>query len=232
MRDAEIVALLSNGAFESRQLLLKEIYYSVERAIGHAMFRRFPPEISSPRLLNLGCGPLHYSGWVNADEFAFKRVFRESAFRPDWRLDIKRPWKCLPNYWDGIFTQHVIEHLYYSHAVQTLIECFRTLRPGAWLRVSVPSIEKTVRFYESGSSDPFYEQIPRRALSISFLAQMHFHKSEWDANLMSTVLRVLGFEQVAEVTCGRGIDTRLAAMDQKSKEVESLYVEARKPERS
>jgi predicted SAM-dependent methyltransferase len=230
MRDTQVVGLLSKGAFESRQPLLKEVYYSVERAIGHALFRRFPPGISPPRLLNLGCGPLHYSGWVNADEFAFKRVFRESAFRPDWRLDIKRPWKCLPDYWDGIFTQHVIEHLYYSHAMLALGECFRTLRPGAWLRVSVPSAEKTVRFYESGSGDPFYEQIPRRALSISFLAQMHFHKSVWDAELMSTVLRALGFEEVSEVTCGLGTDPRLAAMDQDSKEVESLYLEARKPE--
>lgn len=229
LTDKQVVQCLRRGEFESRESLLKSVYYHAERALGQALFRRPPPRADAPRLLNLGCGPLCYPGWVNADEFAFKRSLRESQFRPDWRLDVSRPWNCPDNYWDGIFTQHVIEHLHYSSAIFALDECYRTLRPGAWLRVSVPAIERTLSYYRDGGDDPFYRQFPRRGLALAFLTQMHFHKSAWDVELMSTVLRGLGYEQVQDVAAGQGTDPRLAGKDQESKAVESLYVEARKP---
>jgi hypothetical protein len=30
---------------------------------------------------------------------------------PEWVMDATKPWKCPDNYWDGIFTEHVLEHL-------------------------------------------------------------------------------------------------------------------------
>jgi predicted SAM-dependent methyltransferase len=223
-----IIDQLRKGEFEVKVSLVKQFFYWLERTSGNLLFRRFPPQGQYPRLLNLGCGPVTYEGWINADEYAFKRTLREKRFRPDWRLDITRPWKCENNYWDGIFSQHVIEHVTYSDAVFVLQECFRTLKPGSWIRVSVPSIKRYVEFYEGRNSAGFFSQFPYKALAISFLTQMHFHKSAWDGELMKRVLVEIGFENAHEVNYGEGTDKKLIK-DQDVKAEESLYVEAQKP---
>jgi hypothetical protein len=50
------------------------------------------------------------------------------------------------NYWDGIFMEHVLEHLSYKDAIFAIGECYRTLKLGAWLRISVPDIDKFIGF--------------------------------------------------------------------------------------
>jgi predicted SAM-dependent methyltransferase len=165
---------------------------------------------------------------VNADDYAPKRRLRESKFKPNWTLDITRPWRCANDYWDGIFTEHVIEHVTYAEAIAVFSECFRTLKPGAWIRISVPSLSKYVAYYRGEIDDDHFHPFPERALALSFLTQMHIHKSTWDADLMTKVLRELGFEKAAEVTFRDGSDSRLI-MDDPDKAIESLYIEARKP---
>lgn len=219
---------LASGEFEYSVPLRKQLFYAAERSIGNLLFRRAPPDSPEPRLLNLGCGPLIYEGWVNADDFGFKRWLREPQFRPEWRLDITQPWKCEDGYWDGVFTQHVLEHITYSQVTFVFEECFRTLKPGAWLRVSVPGIAKYMDFYTGREVTPFFMQFPFRALAISFFTQMHLHKSAWDGELMTSLLGEIGFESVKEVGIGEGTDPRLLK-DQDVKAPESLYVEARKP---
>lgn len=219
---------LANKEWETSLSTFKLLLYSLERNVGSLLFRRSPKVKGQCRLLNLGCGPLYYSGWCNADEFAFKRMLREKSFRPDWRLDITRNWRCLDNFWDGIFTQHVIEHVTYSEAVFVFRECLRTLKPGAWLRVIVPSLDRYANFCVKGADEPEFARFPQKALGVSFLTQMHFHKSVWDAGLMSCVLSEIGFSSVKEVEFNTGTDNRLLR-DQSDKHWESLYFEAQKP---
>ena len=223
-----LVEVLRSRDFETTPSLLKATYYSVERSTGHLLFRKRPPQTDGPKLLNLGCGPMKYAGWCNADDFAFKRWFREKHFRPDWRLDITKPWRCGDDHWDGIFSQHVIEHLQYSLAVFVMEECFRTLKYGAWLRVCVPSLSKYIAFYTGREDSQEFARFPSRALAISFMAQMHYHKSIWDEALITAVLREIGFSQVRVVQFGEGTDKAII-QDQAGKAWESLYVEAQKP---
>ena len=183
--------------------------------------------MDGPQLLNLGCGPHNYPGWVNADDYAPKRRLRERSFRPNWNLDVTRAWKCPDNHWDGIFTEHVIEHISYSEAVKVFRECLRTLKPDAWLRISVPD---AVKYARHGSDEQLCldaPPFPSPALAISFATQMHFHRSAWDATLMTQVLREVGFSDVRTVSYQVGADPRLIK-DDVDKARESLYVEARK----
>jgi predicted SAM-dependent methyltransferase len=192
------------------------------------VFRRGPPDVGEISLLNLGCGPHVFPGWVNADDYAFKRGLRERSFRPNWRLDITRPWRCLANHWDGVFTEHVLEHVSYSQAIFVLRECLRTLKPGAWLRISVPDLGAYVSLYEGRQSRPEFASFPHPAIGLSFLTQMHLHRSVWDGGLMVRVLTELGFADARAVAFGVGADPRLIR-DDPDKAHESLYVEARKP---
>jgi predicted SAM-dependent methyltransferase len=165
---------------------------------------------------------------VNADDYAPKRRLRERTFRPNWALDITQPWRCADEYWDGIFTEHVIEHVTYAEAVAVFRECFRTLKPGAWIRISVPNLSKYVAYYRGEIGDEQFHPFPKKALALSFLTQMHLHKSTWDAELMVKVLTEIGFVNASEVSFRKGSDRRLV-MDDPAKAIESLYIEAQKP---
>jgi predicted SAM-dependent methyltransferase len=225
-----LVDRLLNREYEFGLSVPQRVYYAVERHVARALLRRYPPPSLTPNLLNLGCGPHIYPGWVNADDYAPKRWLRERGFKPNWMLDITRQWRCRDNYWDGIFTQHVIEHVSYSEAVAVFKECYRTLKPGAWIRVCVPDLATYVRYYRKEINDDQFFSLPHRTLALSFLTQMHMHRSVWDAELMVEVLSELGFHDAAAVSFGQGADSRLIK-DDPEKVVESLYVEARKPGR-
>jgi predicted SAM-dependent methyltransferase len=219
---------LGAGEFEFGLSVAQATFYRLERALGDAFFRRPPPPVAEPCFLNLGCGPHIFEGWVNADDYAFKRGLREQAFRPNWRLDITRPWNCPADHWDGVFTEHVLEHVSYSEAIFVMRECLRTLKPGAWLRISVPDVRTYVELYEGRLSRPEFAPIPHPAVGISFLTQMHMHRSAWDADLMTRVLTEIGFADARSASFGQGADPRLVR-DDADKVHESLYVEARKP---
>ncbi|HET6379287.1 MAG TPA: methyltransferase domain-containing protein [Methylocella sp.] len=207
----------------------KEAIYELDGAVGALLLGRRVPQTPEPRLLNLGCGPLIYPGWINADYCSVIRLFRQREFRPDWQLDAAKPWKAPDNYFDGIFTQHVLEHFPYRQAIFVLDECYRTLKPGAWLRVSVPDVDKFINFTVLNESYP--GSYLRRAEAISRVTQHHGHKSVWDPGLMVEVLQERGFVNVREAGFQQGADMRLAGMDQDVKRGESLYAEAQKPSR-
>jgi predicted SAM-dependent methyltransferase len=223
-----LVQRLRDREFEFNLSIPQLVYYTIERRLSHDLLRRYPEHRLSVNLLNLGCGPHVYPEYVNADDYAPKRRLRERQFRPDWTLDITRPWRCVDNYWDGIFTQHVLEHVTYSDAVHVFKECFRTLKPGAWIRICVPDLATYVRYYRKEIDDDQFFPFPHRALALSFLTQMHMHRSVWDADLMIQVLTEVGFEEAAAASFGSGSDPRLIK-DDPDKASESLYVEARKP---
>jgi predicted SAM-dependent methyltransferase len=225
-----LLRALSSEAYQTRVSVVKLLYYELERWFGDRFLKRHASTVCDFKLLNLGCGPLMYPGFCNADDYGFKRSLRQKGYTPDWRLDITKPWLCESDYWEGIFSQHVVEHLSYSDAVFTFRECLRTLVPGGWLRVSVPSLSKYVDYYNGRLTNEAFSDFPCPALALSFLAQMHFHKSVWDADLMVCILEEVGFCNAKEVAYGEGSDHRLLK-DQEGKAWESLYVEAKKPER-
>ncbi len=169
-----LIDQLLAGEFEHTPSVQKRLFYAAERTLCHAILRRRPPSVDGPRLLNLGCGPHMFEGWVNADDYAIKRYFRQRAFRPNWRLDITRTWLCDRNHWDGIFTEHVIEMLSFSEAVSTLKECFLTLKPGAWVRIGLPDLKKYVAIYEGRSDGLGFPEFPHPALAVSFLTRCIF----------------------------------------------------------
>ena len=169
-----------------------------------------------------------FEGWINADDYGFKRKLREKSFRPEWMLDITQSWSCDDNFFDGIFTEHVIEHVTYSEAVHVMKEALRTLKPGSWIRISVPGIERCLELYRKLKMEGATKEFPEAALCISHLTQMHFHRSAWDADLMTRLLREIGFVEVQERQFREGTDERLLK-DGEAKRHESLYVEARKP---
>lgn len=180
------------------------------------------------KLLNLGSGTVEKAGWVNADLFGTRTII-ENKGRPIWHLDATQPWDCRDAYWEGIFTEHMLEHLTYTGAIAALKEAYRTLQPGAWLRICTPDVRKYVQFYlgnrELGGD---FRNFPCGAVALSDVSQNWGHASLWDAELLSAVLAEIGFVDMAEVKFREGRSAHIA-LDSNANRSVSLYVEARKP---
>jgi hypothetical protein len=209
----------------------------VQDGVVNRLYRRPPPATS--RLLNLGCGDCLYPGWVNADRFRtgywlkeFGGLVKGRLRLPDWFLDAAARWNCPDEHWEGIYTEHMLEHLTYSSGVAVMREMLRTLRPGAWARIIVPDLGRFVDFYNGDRSDgEFSRRFTYGAEAISFLTQNFGHVSAWDGALLKAVLSEVGFAEVRVVGYGEGSDPRLVK-DSPNRRWESVYLEARKAPRA
>ena len=228
------LSLLSvdNTGHDVARLVLRH----AQDGVVNRLYRRPPPATS--RLLNLGCGDCLYPGWVNADRFRtgywmkqFGDLVKGRLRLPDWFLDAGSPWRCADDHWDGIYTEHMLEHLSYRESVFVMREMLRTLKPGAWTRIIVPDLGRFVDFYNGDRRDPeFVERFTFGAEAISFLTQNFGHVSAWDGTLLQAVLTEVGFGEVRVVSFGEGTDPRIIK-DSPDRRWESVYVEAQKAAR-
>lgn len=178
-------------------------------------------------LLNLGCANTCYKDWINADFFRL-RFWINSPPKPDWMLDLRYPLNCDDAVWDGVFTEHTLEHLYPQHSFQLLTEIFRTLKPGGWLRISVPDLEKYVQYYTGKVPDEEFRKWDTGCEAIRALTQNWGHLSLYDQHLLKALLITVGFINVRVVDFQHGADKRLFK-EQPERKWESLYMEAQKP---
>lgn len=200
---------------------------NILRRIDHTAARivesRYPPEMpGGKQLLNLGCGFTRFDGWVNADYHTIMDLVRYRRFRPDWFVDVTKQWKCRDDHWDGIFTEHVLEHLSYREAVICLRECHRTLKSDRWIRVCVPDLDKRIAYR---SENLEFLSLPE---AISDLTQHYNHRSVWNGDLMTALLEEIGFVSVCKVDFQAGTEQGLIKDQETRMKDGSLYVEARK----
>jgi predicted SAM-dependent methyltransferase len=197
-------------------------------SIGRLFFQKKPPKISEHNFLNLGCGDSYFNGWVNADFF---RVRFWKVPKNGWSLDLRYPFKCKDNYWDGVFTEHTLEHLHPLDDYNLFKELFRTLKPGSWLRICVPGLEQSLKEFYNDNLKEYHlkgKLYETKAEAIWSLTQNWGHLSVWNADLMKKLLTEVGFINVNEVSFRIGTDSKLL-MDMEERKFESLYIEAQKP---
>jgi predicted SAM-dependent methyltransferase len=83
------------------------------------------------QILNLGSGSHLLEECLNADIDP----------RADIYLDARRPLKFRDEYFDGIFSEEMIEHISESEGAALLRECFRILKPMGRIRISTPDLD-------------------------------------------------------------------------------------------
>jgi predicted SAM-dependent methyltransferase len=148
-------------------------------------------------MLHIGCGKLVRPGWVNIDFEPSSGVLYFNLLNP---LPIK----------DGtvvrIHSEHFLEHLEYSDAIQFLTECSRVLAIGGMMRIIVPDAEKYMRAYAEndkifferlknlgGSSEPF----PTKGAICNQVFRMDGdHRFAWDFETLAYVSRLAGFKTI------------------------------------
>lgn len=179
--------------------------------------------------LNLGCGDNYKEGYINADFFYHFKFWKKSIKKQEWQLDLRYPLNCNDNYFDGIFSEHTLEHIYPDDAKKLLQELYRVLKVGGRVRITVPDLGKYIHFYNNydnkSNFESFHSNYSSKCSAIRNMTQNYFHLSAWDFDELSTVLSHAGFSEIKKKSFSQTDDPKLN-LDLPEREWETLYVEA------
>lgn len=184
-------------------------------------------------LLDLGVGSNYKEGWINADFYRLPRIkfWKKYKERPkvDLELDLRYPLPFSDNIVEGVYSGHTLEHLELDDALSLLSEVYRVLRPGCWLRINVPDLEKYINFYFGKVSNKEFEMYSSGCEAIHSLTQSWGHRSCWDSVYLGRTLSNSGFINVKQVAFGIEATDKRLIKEEKVREWETLVMEAQKP---
>ena len=231
MNDKSLVKEYCTNRSQYQITIVNILRFETQSLYGRLFLQKKPTlRQNEENFLHLGCGSNRLEGWVNADFFRDFKFWKKKNNRPDWMLDLRFPLNCDRNVWDGVFSEHTLQHLYPNHALELLKELNRTMKPNSWLRISVPDLEKYIIYY---NDRPVSEEFSRNIKmssgceAIGYLTQSFGHLSVWDKKLLKSFLQEAGFINIQQTSFRQGNNEKLLK-DKKTREWESLYMEAQK----
>mgnify|MGYP003143326144 CR=1 FL=1 len=99
---------------------------------------------------------------------------------------------------NGIYSEHFIEHLYKYQAINFFKECFRVLKPGGVIRTVWPPYEFVERL-EKFSPPNNSHRSKREQCALGLLHQKGQHLYLWSKSEMKDMLESLGYRNVREL---------------------------------
>lgn len=174
----------------------------------------------SAEYLNVGCGPVILPGFCNMD----------FQWRPGvlcWDVTKGIPFENAS--FQGIFSEHCLEHIAYEQCLSVLREFHRTLRPGGVARIIVPDGELYCRLYvqdvDARTADwPYSEPNTTPMTYVNRIMRNHGHQFIYDFQTLREAMLQAGFKEVHRRAYLQGRESNLL-VDQRCRAVESLYVE-------
>lgn len=187
--------------------------------------RRFVATRAAPVLLNLGAGPrgIDDAHWVNVDGAADDGV--------RFLIDFQRRLPFDDAVFDGVFCEHVLEHLGQEDAQRLAREIARILKPGGVFRVIVPDAEWVLkRYFEAPGAlvaDRGEGEGTAMEMVNSYFRQRYEHQFMYDWPTLAQLLRRAGFANVVRSRFRDPAGCPALRIDDEKYAAESLYVEAR-----
>lgn len=122
-------------------------------------------------------------------------------------VDIVSDGSTLPfedNYLDGIFARHVLEHWSHRLTTDVLREWYRTLKPGAWLEIHCPDLNKLVLNYMHSCTDEYTGTVFDADLLSYYLYggqeyPENTHRAGFTFESLTSKLKGVGFSRVVRL---------------------------------
>jgi predicted SAM-dependent methyltransferase len=206
--------------FEDFNPTLKQtIKFTVKNFIHKKLFFWYANIKPKNAFLNLGCGPNIIENFDNADVPAI-RLWR----LPHIPINLfeKLPFK--DNSYEGVYTEHTLEHLTPRQAMNLLNEIKRILKPNGHLRIVVPDLD--IYIANAYKRDERLNNFLTTAESFWSLTQNWGHKNVYNYEILEALLTDLGYCNIIRQEFNKGNSGML--IDQDLRKWESLYVEAQK----
>ncbi len=181
--------------------------------------------------LHVGSGDILIEEFLNVDFYSPKLIVKKALGRISKNLkfrghDFRRKLPFKDESFEGVFSEHTLEHLDPWHAKRLLSEIKRVLKPGSFLRIVVPNLELYYQFYSGRVPNEAFAKFSGGAEAFWCLTQNWGHQSVWDISNLSKCLEEAGFSEIKQVSFRQGSDTNLNH-DLPRRRWESLYVEAK-----
>lgn len=147
---------------------------------------------------------MFYFGWINCDILDLKNFAEGQVYRFR-QFDVKQGIPCQDNDVDIINHSHLLEHLDRIEGFRFLKECYRVLKPGGIIRISVPDGKKLIGDYVHGRIKDYryinvgVEKAEDDAEALYELL-MSNHKTIYDDVSLSGLLKKVGFKDITEET--------------------------------
>lgn len=179
------------------QNAVSDLWTDVSREVRHGRELQAYCQGKTGISLNMGCGELVRSGWINVDLQSRSGVFYLNAIN---QLPIKSGTVA------RIHAEHFLEHLDYEDALKFLCECYRVLDSSGTMRVVVPDAEKYMRAYADNDAKFFdqfkelggtSEPLPTNCAICNQMFHMGgHHRFAWDFETLQYAGRSVGFTEV------------------------------------
>lgn len=106
---------------------------------------------------------------------------------------------------DGIFARHVIEHWSHRNTFNVLKEWYRVLKPGAWVEIHCPDLNKLVLNYINSCTDEYTRKIFDADLLSYYLYggqeyPENTHMAGFTFESLSNKLVTVGFKNINRLT--------------------------------
>ena len=212
-------------------------YAKVQHLVGN-LIRNRKYQLKSRRIaglnyLNVGCGRNAHPEFINIDYLWHPQV--------DVCWDITRGLPFADQSFEGIYTEHCLEHFSLPAAFEILKDLRRVLKPGGTLRVVVPDAEIYLRTYlaqlggDKNAKFPFQDHEAFNGITAPVLSVNRVfyqdrespfgHQFMYDFDLLAKLLRNIGFNSVFRCDFLKGSNRQLL-VDSEDRRCESLYAEA------
>ena len=179
---------------------------------------------SKNKYIQIGCGNTIRNNFENLDFFPMR--FKEIFSCKHICHDLRKPLPYEDNVFEGAYSEHTLEHLYYEEAINLLMEIKRVLKPNCVFRCTVPDLEKYIKFYNNDLKDDFFDKFTYKAQAFFNLTQNYEHRSIWDYEILSKKMDQLGFKEITKKNFNEG-DNKDLLLDLKYRKPETLYVECK-----
>ncbi|MEG4573207.1 tetratricopeptide repeat protein [Microcoleus sp. N3A4] len=117
-------------------------------------------ETSRKKVLHVGCGPYSFSGLhetFRTDEWQEVRLDIDPNVKPDIISSITDMSSVPSHSFDAIWSSHNIEHIYHHEVPIALAEFYRVLKPGGFVLITLPDIQKVAEYVALGNLEqPLY----------------------------------------------------------------------------
>ena len=163
--------------------------------------------------LHLGCGRTPLKGWINTD-----LCINESIKY----LDASRIFPFKEETFQYIFSEHLFEHLQVSQGISMLNECYRILKIGGKIRLTMPDLEFLIHMYNH-PDEPLHRQyiewsltnfnpfvaslFPDKDYPMAFIVnnfiQFWGHQMVYDKSTIKMLLERSGFKQIVFMESGK-----------------------------
>lgn len=150
--------------------------------------------------LNIGCGKKHLSGFVNMD---IAQPF-------DKKLDARKGLPYPDQTVDGVYSEHLFEHLTQAEGLGFLRECRRVLKPGGVVRIAMPDLDEIVNRYVSedwrGDGDMFklgFEWVVNRCEMLNIAMREWGHKHVYNEEELIRIAQSAGLESIKRCDHGK-----------------------------